>query len=81
MRPLDPEDQAYGYCYPNVDERDPCREDAHRRLMRCYSRQGQPHLALVQYRASVRALAAELGVGPDPATAELHERIRRHEAV
>ncbi len=62
-----------------IIERDPCREDAHRRLMRCYSRQGQPHLALMQYRACVGALADELGVGPDPATAELHERIRRHE--
>ncbi len=62
-----------------IIERDPCREDAHRRLMRCYSRQGQPHLALMQYRACVRALAGELGVGPAPATAALHEKIRRHE--
>jgi DNA-binding SARP family transcriptional activator len=60
---------------------DPCREDAHRRLMRCYSRQGQPHLALMQYRACVRALAEELGVEADPATVELHDRIRRHEPV
>jgi DNA-binding SARP family transcriptional activator len=32
-------------------EKDPCREDGHRRLMRCFTRQGQPHLALRQYRA------------------------------
>src|SRR5260370_29120274 len=50
-----------------IIERDPCREDAHRRLMRCYARQGQPHLAPMQYRACVRALAAELGGGPAPA--------------
>jgi len=62
-------------------ERDPCREDAHRRLMRCYSRQGQPHVALRQYRACAEALEAELGVAPAPPTAELHERIRRHEPV
>jgi DNA-binding SARP family transcriptional activator len=64
-----------------IIERDPCREDAHRRLMRCYSRQGQPHLALMQYRACVRGLAAELGVDADPATASLHNQIRRHEPV
>jgi DNA-binding SARP family transcriptional activator len=64
-----------------IIERDPCREDARRRLMRCYSRQGQPHLALMQYRACVRALAAELGVDADPATASLHDQIRRHEPV
>jgi DNA-binding SARP family transcriptional activator len=64
-----------------ITERDPCREDAHRRLMRCYSRQGQPQLALMQYRACARALSDELGVGTDPATTELHQRIRRHERV
>ena len=64
-----------------IIERDPCREDAHRRLMRCYSRQGQAHLALMQYRTCARALAEELGVETDPLTAELHEHIRRHERV
>jgi len=69
-----------GLCQ-RIIEKDPCREDAHRRLMRCYSRQGQPHLALMQYRACARALASELGVETDPATRELHEHIRRHERV
>lgn len=64
-----------------IIERDPCREDAHRRLMRCYGRQGQAHLALMQYRICARALAEELGVETDPATTELHEHIRRHERV
>lgn len=64
-----------------IIECDPCREDAQRRLMRCYGRQGQPHLALMQYRACVRALAAELDVDADPATASLHDQIRRHEPV
>jgi DNA-binding SARP family transcriptional activator len=64
-----------------IIECDPCREDAHRWLMRCYSRQGQPHLALLQYRACVQALAAELGVDADPATARPHDQIRRHEPV
>jgi DNA-binding SARP family transcriptional activator len=62
-------------------ERDACLEAAHRRLMRCYSRQGRPHLALRQYRACAAALWAELGVDPTPDTVRLQEAIRRHEAV
>jgi DNA-binding SARP family transcriptional activator len=62
-------------------QRDPCREDAHRRLMRCFTRQGQPHLALRQYQACVDALHHELGVDPDPATAALARQIRGHQPV
>lgn len=64
-----------------IIEQDPCREDAYRRQMRCYSRQGQPHLALIQYRACVRALESELGVEPDLATVKLHNQLRHHEPV
>jgi len=62
-------------------ERDACREDTHRRLMRCYGRQRHPHLALRQYHACAAALKAELDVDPAPATTLLHEAIRRHEPV
>lgn len=62
-------------------QRDPCHEDAQRRLMRCYTRQGQPHLALRQYQACVDALDQELGVDPDPATTALAQRIRGHQPV
>jgi DNA-binding SARP family transcriptional activator len=62
-------------------QRDPCREDAHRRLMRCLTRQGQPHLALRQYQACVDALDHELGVDPDPATTALAQQIRLHQPV
>jgi DNA-binding SARP family transcriptional activator len=71
---------AAGLCQ-RIIEQDPCREDAYRRLMRCYSRQGQPHLALMQYRSCVRVLAHELGIRPDRPTTELHEQIRRHQTV
>jgi DNA-binding SARP family transcriptional activator len=60
---------------------DPCREQAHRRLMRCYSRQGQPHLALRQYQACADALRRELLVDPEPATAELARRLRGHQPI
>jgi DNA-binding SARP family transcriptional activator len=62
-------------------QRDPCRENAHRRLMRCFTRQGQPHLALRQYHACVEALDQELGVDPDPATAALAQQIGQHQPV
>jgi DNA-binding SARP family transcriptional activator len=64
-----------------IIERDPCREDAHRRLMHCYSRQGQPHLALRQFSLCVEALRGEFGIDPTPATIELHRRIRDHQLV
>jgi DNA-binding SARP family transcriptional activator len=64
-----------------IIERDACREDAHRRLMRCYARQGQPQLALRQYRACAAALRAELDVDPAPATTRLREAIRHREPV
>jgi len=60
---------------------DACREDAHCRLMRCYSRQGQAHLALCQYQACFEALREELDVPPSPVTTRLYEQIRRQEPV
>jgi DNA-binding SARP family transcriptional activator len=57
--------------------RDSCREDAHRQLMCCYSRQGQPNLALRQYQTCVEALRHELDVEPATATRQLADRIRR----
>jgi DNA-binding SARP family transcriptional activator len=57
----------YGSCITLckvIVQRDPCREDAHRRLMRCFSRQGQTHLALRQYQVCADALQAELTVDP-----------------
>jgi DNA-binding SARP family transcriptional activator len=60
---------------------DPCREDAHCLLMRCYSRQGQRHLALHQYQRCVRALREELDVEPTPETTQLYEAIRRQESI
>jgi DNA-binding SARP family transcriptional activator len=74
----------YGACVALCRQllgRDPCREDTHRRLMRCFSRQGQPHLALRQFQACVQALDQELGVEPDPATIELARQLRGRQPV
>lgn len=56
---------------------DPCREEAHRRLMRCYSRQGQSYLALRQYHMCVETLKEELDVPPTQATTTLYKQIRQ----
>jgi DNA-binding SARP family transcriptional activator len=61
--------------------RDNCREDTHCLLMCCYARQGQHHLALRQYQACVEALRAELDTGPESATTQLYERIRRGKPI
>src|SRR5262245_55751669 len=60
---------------------DSCREDAHCRLMRCYSRQGQVQLAIRQYQSCVAALRTELGVAPATATTELFACLRRREVI
>jgi len=61
--------------------RDLCREDAHCLLMRCYSRQGQHHLALRQYQICAEALRAELEVEPALEATQLYDRMRRREQV
>lgn len=61
--------------------RDLCREDAHCRLMRCYSRLGQVPLALRQYQICVEALQEELDVEPAQETTQLFESISRREPI
>lgn len=60
---------------------DSCREDTHRRLMRCYGRQGRPHLALRQYHSCVSSLRSELAIDPSAETVVLYEDIRQHRLV
>ena len=55
---------------------DPCREDAHRLIMRCYVRQGERAEALRHYRLCVDILRAEFKAAPEAATTTLFEQIR-----
>lgn len=78
------EEERYSACRSACQlilARDPCREDAHCLLMRCYSRQGQYHLALRQYQLCVEAVHMELDVEPAAETKKLSEQIRRRELV
>jgi len=62
----------------NVDN---CNENVHRKLMVCYSRSGQPHLALRQYHICVETMTRELDMSPALETVELFRKIKRRETV
>ncbi len=55
---------------------DNCREDIHRRLMRCFVDCDQLHLAIRQYHVCVETLKRELDVPPMPATVQLYQQLR-----
>jgi DNA-binding SARP family transcriptional activator len=55
---------------------DPCREDAHRLLMRCYASQGRIYQALRQYELCRRVLKAIVDANPSPDTTRLYRAIR-----
>jgi DNA-binding SARP family transcriptional activator len=54
----------------------PCREDAHRAIMRCHVRLGERAQAFAQYRLCTQILRAEYGVAPERATTALYEQVR-----
>lgn len=56
--------------------RDPCREDAHRLVMRCYVRRGERAAALHHYPLCEDILRTECGIAPERATVDLLEQIR-----
>jgi DNA-binding SARP family transcriptional activator len=69
----------YGRClqYANrLLENDPCREDAHRLVMRCYVRQGERAQALRQYRLCEHVLNAEFDAVPEMRTTLLFDQVR-----
>jgi len=78
------EENRYATCIhlcQKILAKDDCREDAHRRLMRCYSRQGQRNLALRQYHLCVETLVRVLDVSPMEETMALYRQIRQGEAI
>ena len=57
--------------------KDNCREDIHRRLMKCYCRLGYRDRALRQFYKCSEALEKELEVEPTKATLELFAKIKQ----
>lgn len=75
------DDKQYATCVhicQKILAEDDCREDAHRRLMRCYFHQSQPYLALRQYHLCKEILKNELDILPTSETTDLYEFMRRH---
>src|SRR5579885_79569 len=58
-------------------DHDPCREDAHRLVMRCYVRRGERAQALRQYQVCADILRLAFSATPEPETMALFERVRR----
>jgi DNA-binding SARP family transcriptional activator len=56
---------------------DPCREDAHRLVMRCHVRRGERAQALHHYGVCVDLLRAAYATTPEPATVALFEQVCR----
>lgn len=67
--------------YKQVIEQDKYVEAAHRELMRCYARLGEPGQALRHYQELVESMQDEWGSPPALETAALFERLRRGEEV
>ena len=57
--------------------KDSCREDVHRRLMRCYYRLGQRDKAIKQFRKCSEILNLELEVPPTKTTISLFQQIKK----
>ena len=69
----------YGACLENAWRllgHDPCREDAHRIVMRCYVRRGERAAALRHYQVCEQILRAEFDAAPELATTALFDQIR-----
>lgn len=57
--------------------RDNCREDIYRRLMKSYCRIGKREKALKEYQKCVQILQKEFGTSPTQQTIQLFERLRQ----
>jgi DNA-binding SARP family transcriptional activator len=68
------------YCQ-KILTKDPCREDAYRRLMCCYSRLGRRNRARRWYEICRRTIQAELDAAPDQETTTLYQQLLRNESI
>ena len=55
---------------------DPCREDAHRVVMRCHMQRGERAAALRHYQVCAQIRHTEFGAAPEPATTDLFDQMR-----
>ncbi len=72
-------EREYGECLRYTRQllaNDPCREDAYRLVMRCYTRRGERAQALREYLVCRDVLRAEFNAEPEAATTALFDQIR-----
>ncbi|MCB0110018.1 MAG: bacterial transcriptional activator domain-containing protein [Caldilineaceae bacterium] len=55
---------------------EPCREDAHRQIMRCHVKLGRRDQALRQFQLCTHILQHEFAAPPEPATVALFDQVR-----
>jgi DNA-binding SARP family transcriptional activator len=67
-------ESGIGYCQ-KILVKDRCREDAYRRLMRCYSRLGQRNRAIRWYEICRQTIKSELDTEPDCETGRLYRQL------
>jgi len=68
------------YCH-KILVKDPCREDAYRRLMCCYSRLGQRNRAVHWYEMCRQTIQAEVDAPPDVQTTALYHKLLKNEYI
>lgn len=73
-------ESCISYCQ-KILAKDPCREDAYQRLMRCYSRLGQRNRALRWYEICCRTIQTELDTTPQHETTTLHDQLLRAKPI
>ena len=73
-------ENTIGYCH-KIIAKDPCREDAYRRLMCAYVKLGNRNRALHWYKICERTIKAELDLPPDPQTVELYHKLLNDEPL
>jgi DNA-binding SARP family transcriptional activator len=61
--------------------KDPCREDAYRRLMTCHGRLNQRSRALRWYEICRRTVRTELDAEPDDETSALYHRLLKNQPI
>jgi len=62
------------YCH-KILAKDPCREDAYRRLMICHSKIGQRSRGISWYKLCIKTLRAELDTTPDQQTTSIYDHL------
>lgn len=73
-------ENCIAYCFKILDK-DPCREDAYQRIMRCYSRSGLRNRALKWYEICQKSIRTELDTEPDNETTRLYQQLLNNESI